>query len=217
MSSHLPDDVTLRQATTGDHAQVAALIEAAFGHEEGPAVAAMVGAIRRGPFARDEYEWVAWTRDAEAALTRDRAADDASGHDADHVAADDAADDVDREVVGHVVLSGTTLHTPRGDTEVLLLSPLAVRPDRHGQGIGTALVERVVGLADAAGEPLIVVLGDPRFYGRCCFVPSAPHGITQDVPEWAPAEASQVRLLSGYAAHGRPAGRIVYPDYVPTS
>ena len=64
------------------------------------------------------------------------------------------------EVIGHVL--GTRGHV--GQDPVLALGPLAVRPDRQRHGAGSALMHAVLGVADALGEPLVALLGDPGYY-----------------------------------------------------
>ena len=54
------------------------------------------------------------------------------------------------DVIGHVL--GTRGHV--GRDPVLALGPLAVRPDRQRQGVGSTLMHAVLGAADALGEPL---------------------------------------------------------------
>ena len=65
----------------------------------------------------------------------------------------------DGEVIGHVLC--TRGHV--GSTGVLGLGPISVRPDHQGRGVGSALMHAVLGAADALGEPLVALLGDPRF------------------------------------------------------
>lgn len=101
----------------------------------------------------------------------------------------------DGEVVGHVMISRATLD---GGGDIAMLSPLAVRPDVQRDGIGSALVRDVCALADAAGEPLVVLQGSPAYYPRFGFVDSRTVGITMDLPDWAPREAGQVLRLSAY-------------------
>ena len=52
----------------------------------------------------------------------------------------------------------------------------------------------VIGAADAAGEPLIALLGDQRFYGRFGFVEASPMGILGPDPAWG--AHFQVRRLT---------------------
>jgi putative acetyltransferase len=55
------------------------------------------------------------------------------------------------EVIGHVL--GTRGHVAQDP--VVALGPLAVRPDRQKNGVGSALMHAVLGAADALGEPLV--------------------------------------------------------------
>ena len=59
----------------------------------------------------------------------------------------------------------------------LLLGPLAIAPDRQGQGIGAALVRNTVDLAAWGRHRLVLLVGDPPYYARFGFQPAAPHGI----------------------------------------
>lgn len=113
------------------------------------------------------------------------------------------------EIVGHVMISHAKLHSGVATHQVATLSPLAVEPERQRQGIGSMLVRDVVAAAERSGEPLVLVEGDPRFYGRFGFEPAAPHGIEFTLPSWAPEEAGQVLRLTGYDPEMR--GRVVYP------
>ena len=63
--------------------------------------------------------------------------------------------------------------------------------------------------AEAAGEPLVVLEGNPAFYGPLGFEPAAGYGIELPLPSWAPPEAAQVMRLRAYDAGVR--GRVVYP------
>ncbi len=96
------------------------------------------------------------------------------------------------EVVGYVVC--TRGHV--GDSPVLGLGPLAVRPDRQQRGIGNALMHAVLGAAEALGEPLVALLGEPSYYRRYGFRASLECGITPPDRRWG--EYFQVRTLSEY-------------------
>ncbi len=103
----------------------------------------------------------------------------------------------DGSVIGHVMVSAADLLTLTGRRAVALLAPLSVHPDHQGEGVGTALVRSVADLADARGEPFLLVEGDPAYYGRLGFEPAGAHGIRLPLPEWAPTEAAQLLRLSG--------------------
>jgi putative acetyltransferase len=116
-------------------------------------------------------------------------------------------------LVGFVMLSGTDLVYDAGSRrEVLTLTPLAVLPEYERRGIGSALVRAGLEEADQRGEPLVVLEGSPRFYGRLGFEPAAAHGLSITLPDWAPPEAAQVCRLASYDARFR--GRIDYPPAI---
>lgn len=96
-------------------------------------------------------------------------------------------------VVGHVMGGRGRL----GHREVIGLAPLSVVPSRQGEGIGSLLVREFVVRAEAAGWPLAVLLGDPRYYARFGFEPSGPLGITYE-PVGEANPHFMVRRLAGW-------------------
>jgi putative acetyltransferase len=117
--------------------------------------------------------------------------------------------ELDGRVVGHVMISYATLQDGDGQHRIASLAPLAVAPELHRNGIGSALVREVIARTEDRGEPLVVLQGDPNYYGRLGFEPSVPLGIHLPLPSWAPAEAAQVHRLAAYdtSLHGL----VVYP------
>ena len=116
----------------------------------------------------------------------------------------------DGEIVGHLMVSYTDLDDDGTIHRVPIMAPVAVHPDHQRQGIGKYLVRAGLAGADAMGEPLVVLQGDPGYYGMLGFEPSAPHGIHQGLPDWAPQEAAQVCLLSAYDPSIR--GNLILPE-----
>lgn len=119
-----------------------------------------------------------------------------------------AVDD-DGQIVGHVMINWTELH--HGDVvhSIAMLSPLAVAPERHKQGIGSMLVREATARSDAAGDKVMVLEGSPTYYPRFGFVDSRTLGITIHLPDWASPEAGQALKLSSY--HPSLRGIVVYP------
>ncbi|MCA1691213.1 MAG: N-acetyltransferase [Actinobacteria bacterium] len=111
------------------------------------------------------------------------------------------------QIVGYVLASYVELAGSRS-WAVLALAPLGIRPDCQGEGVGVALVEALLQQADAMGEPLVVVLGPPRYYTRFGFEPARPHGI-EAPPPGVPDEVFMVKLLTNYAVNQR--GQIAFP------
>jgi putative acetyltransferase len=145
----------------------------------------------------------AFKSDVEAKLVDDIRADGCYRPSMALVAEDDGV------IVGHVMIDGCTLRD--GDTErpIVMLSPLAVTPDRQKDGIGGALVREACRLADEAGEPIVILEGSPLYYPRFGFVDARTLGITIHLPDWAPKEAGQAMKLSSYDPAIK--GEVVYP------
>jgi len=81
------------------------------------------------------------------------------------------------DLVGHVALSplsvqGALVPGVQG------LAPLAVRPDRQRLGHGSRLVEALVAGARAAGDRVILLLGDPAYYRRFGFRDATALGLS---------------------------------------
>lgn len=95
-----------------------------------------------------------------------------------------------RRIVGHVVCTRGWV----GELSALGLGPISVLPAYQRQGTGQALMHAVIGAADAAGEALIALLGDHRFYGRFGFVEASRLGVVAPSSEWG--AHFQVRTLT---------------------
>jgi putative acetyltransferase len=119
------------------------------------------------------------------------------------------ARDPDGEVVGHTALTRGWVDAERRLVELLVLSPLSVRPDRQGQGVGRSLVDAAVAEADRLGAPLVLLEGDPAYYGHLGFEPAAAHGLVPPSPR-IPAPGCQVRLLPTHEPWMT--GPLIYPD-----
>jgi putative acetyltransferase len=82
------------------------------------------------------------------------------------------------EVVGHVQLSRSWVDAPTQVVDVLVLSPLSVRPDRQREGIGKALLKAAIEVATDAGAPVVFLEGDPAYYSRLGWERAATYGFT---------------------------------------
>jgi putative acetyltransferase len=112
---------------------------------------------------------------------------DAAGADLDLVALRDGM------VCGHVLGSWGDL----GERQVIGIAPLAVSPAYQRTGIGNALMRQIIQRADDVALPLVVLLGDPEYYGRFGFEPAALldiwyRPVGRDSPHF------QVRRLGAY-------------------
>jgi len=117
------------------------------------------------------------------------------------------AEGEDGRVIGHLLLSYTTLATVDGLQDVLSLAPLAVHPAHQRRGVGGALIRAGIDAAEAREEPLVVVLGHPWYYPRFGFEPAIRSGI--EAPRPVPDHVFMVRRLARWSPSLR--GRITYP------
>ena len=113
------------------------------------------------------------------------------------------------EVVGHVCFTRGWIDAPEKLLEVLVLSPLSVRPDRQRVGVGSMLVKDSLQLLHERAEPLVFLEGDPGYYSRLGFVPGDQLGFTSPSVR-IPGPAFQVGTLTGYET--TMSGALVYPD-----
>ena len=104
--------------------------------------------------------------------------------------------------VGHVTASRATVVTD----SVVAVGPIGVLPEYQGRGIGSALMDAHLTAADAAGVPMIVLLGAPQYYSRFGFRPAKDLGVISPDPSWG--EAFQARALTAYTP--AVAGRFEY-------
>ncbi|MBM7517320.1 GNAT family N-acetyltransferase [Nocardioides nitrophenolicus] len=115
----------------------------------------------------------------------------------------------DGAVVGHVGLSHGWLDTRPRLLDLLVLSPLSVAPAHQAGGIGTTLLRAAVAEADRLGAPLVVLEGDPGYYGRRGWVPAADLDIEAPTHR-VPGPAFQAVPLATYESWMR--GRVVYRE-----
>jgi putative acetyltransferase len=110
-------------------------------------------------------------------------------------------------VVGHVMNTWNWIEET--EERVLQLSPLGVLPARQRRGHGSELVRTSLDAVRAAGQPLLLVQGDPSFYSRFGFVRASELGLLPP-PEALNDWGFQVAMLDPEAT--LPQGRVVYSE-----
>jgi predicted N-acetyltransferase YhbS len=79
---------------------------------------------------------------------------------------------------------------------LVLLGPVVTAAAAQGRGIATALIDKALAAADAAGAPPILLIGDAGFYGRFGFTSAA----TGDWLVPGPVDRARLLLRGGNAA-----------------
>lgn len=72
-------------------------------------------------------------------------------------------------MVGHVAFSPVTLDNSQNNIQGYILAPLGVKPDCQNLGIGSQLVKRGIQQLSTMGVDILLVYGDPKYYGRFGF------------------------------------------------
>ncbi len=98
-------------------------------------------------------------------------------------------------LVGSVRMAPVTA----GGVGFLALGPLAVDPSFSGRGVGTALMRASLAAATAAGEGLVILVGDAPFYARFGFSPVPPEHLILPGPV-DPARFLYLELAPGSLA-----------------
>lgn len=112
----------------------------------------------------------------------------------------------DAQVVGHVLFSDLPIVEDAGTVAALALAPLAVLPDHQRQGVGAALMHRGLEMCREHGHRIVIVLGDPRYYGRFGFSSELAARLGSPFPR---AAFQAVELVPGALAGVM--GRVCYP------
>jgi len=113
------------------------------------------------------------------------------------------------DVVGHVMFARGLLDAPRRLVGVQVLSPLAVVPERQGEGIGAALVRRGLECMAERSVPLVFLEGSPGYYARFGFSPGGAQGFRRPSLR-IPDAAFQALRLPAYEPWMT--GTLVYSD-----
>ncbi|MEL6645880.1 MAG: N-acetyltransferase [Pseudomonadota bacterium] len=113
------------------------------------------------------------------------------------------------QVVGHVMLSHGWLDAPKRMIDILVFAPLGVAPEAQGQGVGTALIAHSITAARKTPAPILILEGNPAYYGPRGFEGAEALGIRRPSLR-IPEPALQVVRLGGYTPEMT--GSLVYRE-----
>ena len=89
--------------------------------------------------------------------------------------------EVDNQVIGYVSYSPIYL---KSDTNITgyILAPLAVSPEHQKQGVGSNLINAGIDMLTKDGAGVLLVYGDPAYYGRFGFKEEIGHSFLLPYP-----------------------------------
>ena len=110
------------------------------------------------------------------------------------------------EVVGHILFSRMQVESEGRELTALGLAPVAVLPERQGNGVGSALIEAGLSAARGRRVEIVFVLGEPSYYGKFGFSADAARPFTSPYA----GEYFQAKML-GNDFRAPASGRADYP------
>nr|WP_209847403.1 N-acetyltransferase [Paenibacillus sediminis] len=117
--------------------------------------------------------------------------------------------EVDGEIVGHLLLSKATVVGETMEKEVIVLAPIAVKPEYQKQGVGSKLIAEGLSRCKALGYGLVLLIGHPSYYPKFGFKPARAYGLELKKFQ-VPDDVFMVcELIEGTLSHTE--GELFYP------
>ena len=89
---------------------------------------------------------------------------------------------VQKQVVGHILLTTVHIRPAQRNVVAAILAPLAVLPAYQNRGIGGLLINTGLQQIKTAGGELVFVLGYPTYYSKYGFSPAGARGFEPPYP-----------------------------------
>ncbi|XID94837.1 GNAT family N-acetyltransferase [Paenibacillaceae bacterium WGS1546] len=83
----------------------------------------------------------------------------------------------DGEIVGHLLLSKAVVTEEGGSRDVIVLAPIAVKPEEQRRGIGSRLISEGLDRCRILGYDLVLLVGHPEYYPKFGFKPARTYGL----------------------------------------
>lgn len=124
--------------------------------------------------------------------------------------------EIDNQVIGYVSYSPIFLESDSGISGYIL-APLAVSPEHQKQGVGSNLIKSGIDLLTRDGVGVLLVYGDPNYYGRFGFKEEIGRSFVSPYPLEYPFGWTGM-MLNGTAAPDTPikfacVGALSKPDF----
>ena len=88
--------------------------------------------------------------------------------------------EVGDDIAGHILFSAVTITGAAPNIRAIGLAPVAVLPESQRKGIGSMLIDEGLARCQRARYDLVVVLGDPGYYGRFGFRSAKQFGLENE-------------------------------------
>jgi putative acetyltransferase len=85
--------------------------------------------------------------------------------------------ELNNQIIGHILLSKAKVVNQKKAQDVIVLAPIAVRPDFQKQGAGSQLIFEGIRRTKDLGYGIILLIGHPTYYPKIGFKPARTFGI----------------------------------------
>jgi predicted N-acetyltransferase YhbS len=117
--------------------------------------------------------------------------------------------ELDNEIIGHVLISKAKVVDNDRHHNVMVLAPVAVKPEFQKQGVGTKLINEGLQRNKDRGIGVILLIGHPSYYPRLGFKPARAYGLELKLFN-VPDEVFMVcELIEGTLSDIK--GELIYP------
>ncbi|NLY46662.1 MAG: N-acetyltransferase [Tissierella sp.] len=81
------------------------------------------------------------------------------------------------QILGHILLSKADVIEEDINHEVIVLAPIAVKPEFQNKGIGSLLIQEGLKRCKNLGYGLVLLIGHPTYYPKFGFKPARQYGL----------------------------------------
>lgn len=114
------------------------------------------------------------------------------------------------EIVGHLLLSKAEVVNEDTRHEVIVLAPIAVKPDLQNKGIGGQLIQEGLRRCKELGYGIVLLIGHPTYYPKFGFKPARQYGLDLKQFEVSDEVFMVCELIEGEL--DRVKGELKYPE-----
>jgi predicted N-acetyltransferase YhbS len=110
----------------------------------------------------------------------------------------DFVGEIDGEIACNIMYTESKVARPDGsELKTLTFGPVSVKPELHGQGLGTEIIRHSIARANELGYGAIIIVGHPGYYPRFGFHPASDFNLT--MPDGSTMEPFMaLEIIDGY-------------------
>jgi predicted N-acetyltransferase YhbS len=110
----------------------------------------------------------------------------------------DFVGELDGEIACNIMYTESKVARPDGfELKTLTFGPVSVKPELHGQGLGSEIIRHSIDRAKELGYGAVIIVGHPGYYPRFGFRPASDFNLT--MPDGSTIEPFMaLEIIDGY-------------------